>query len=419
MYGRRVVVTGLGIVCPIGNSVIEAWQNAKAGVSGVRQISLWDASALRCRIGGEVKDFHPEIIFGRREARRMDRSTQLGLYAAQQAMRDSKLSVDDNNRYDIGALIGTGIGGIKSTLTGHEAFLQRGQKGVSPLLVPMMLPDSPAGKVSIDFGLRGPSLCVVSACATGNNAIGEAAAMIARGAADAMVAGSCEAGVLDLSIAGFDNMGALSRRNDDPERASRPFDTDRDGFIVAEGAGMLVLEALEHAEERGATIYAEIAGYGATSDAYHVTAPMETGEGAAAAMHRALKTANMTVEDVDYLNAHGTSTPLNDIMETRAIKSVFGEQAYDIPISSTKSMTGHLLGAAGSVEAVFSIMAIQDNFVPPTINLDTPGEECDLDYVPHTGREHEVNVVMSNAFGFGGHNTVLMLKRYSANGHAS
>ncbi len=417
MYGRRVAVTGMGVICPIGNSVTETWQNTKRGVSGIRAISLFDASALRCQIGGEVQGFHPEIVFGRREARRMDRATQLALFAAQQAIADSQLDVTETNCYDIGTLIGTGIGGIKSTLLGHEGFLQRGQKGVSPLLVPMMLPDSAAGKVSIDYGLRGPSMCIVSACATGNNAIGEAAAIIARGAADAMVAGSCEAGVLDLSIAGFDNMGALSRRNDAPEKASRPFDTDRDGFIVAEGAGMLVLEALEHAEARGATIYAEVAAYSATSDAYHVTAPMATGEGAAAAMQRALKIAKMDTTDIDYLNAHGTSTPLNDVMETRAIKTVFGEGAYDVPISATKSMTGHLLGAAGSVEAILSIMAIQDNFVPPTINLDNPDVECDLDYVPHTGRDHHIDVVMSNAFGFSGHNTVLIFKRYTVNGH--
>ena len=417
MFGRRVVITGMGIVCPIGNSVDEAWQNAKAGVSGIDKITLFDASNLRVNIAGEVKNFDSNEIFGRRESRRLDRSAQLGLYATQQAMEDSKLVVTEENRYDVGSLIGTGIGGIKSLLDGMEAFLERGQKGVSPLIVPMMLPDSPSGKVSINFGLRGPSMAVVSACATGNNAIGEAAAMIARGAADVMVTGSTEAGVIDIAIAGFDNMGALSRRNDDPKHASRPFDSDRDGFIVAEGAATLVIEDLDHALARGAKIYAEIVSYACTSDAYHVTAPMENGEGAAVAMQKALKIADMTIDDIDYLNAHGTSTPLNDKMETAAIKTVFGERAYDIPISSTKSMTGHLLGAAGSVEAVFSVKSILDNFIAPTINLDNPAENCDLDYVPNVGREHNIDVVMSNSFGFGGHNTVLIFKRYSENGH--
>lgn len=416
MYGRRIVVTGMGIICPVGNSVEEAWHNTKAGISGIGPITLWDPSELRVKIGGEVKNFDPDATFGRRETRRMDRATQLALYASKQAIEDSGLVVTDDNRYDIGTLIGTGIGGINSTLIGMAGFIERGQKGVSPLLVPMMLPDSPTGKVSIDFGLRGPSFCVVSACATGNNAIGEAAAMIARGSADVMVAGSTEAGVLDLSIAGFDNMGALSRRNDDPTRASRPFDKDRDGFIVAEGAATIVLESLEHAQARGARIYAELVGYGNTSDAYHVTAPMETGEGAAVAIQKALKDAHMTPNEIDYLNAHGTSTPLNDAMETAAIKRVFGERAYDMPISSTKGVTGHLLGAAGSVEAIFSIMSILDNYAPPTMNYETPDPDCDLDYVPNTGRSHAINTVMSNSFGFGGHNTVLIFKRYQANG---
>ncbi len=416
MYGRRIVVTGMGIICPIGNTVQEAWNNAKNNISGIGPITLWDASELRVQIGGEVKNFDPDEVFGKRETRRMDRSTQLGLFASKQAIEDSGLVVTDENRYDIGTLIGTGIGGIKSTLIGMAGFIERGQKGVSPLLVPMMLPDSPTGKVSIDFGLRGPSMCVVSACATGNNAIGEAAAMIARGSAEVMIAGSTEAGVLDLSIAGFDNMGALSRRNDDPTRASRPFDKDRDGFIVAEGAATLVLESLEHAQARGAHIYAELVGYGNTSDAYHVTAPMESGEGAAVAIQKALKDAQLSASDIDYLNAHGTSTSLNDAMETAAIKKVFGERAYDMPISSTKGVTGHLLGAAGSVEAVFSIMSILDNFVPPTANYETVDPDCDLDYVPNVGRSHPVNTVMSNSFGFGGHNTVLIFKRYNANG---
>lgn len=416
MYGRRVAVTGMGITCPIGNTVEEAWHNAQNGISGIQYITLFDPEHIDVKIGGQVPDFDPDELWGRRTARRTDRVTQLAIIATEQAFADSGIVVTNENHYEIGALIGSGIGGIRSILNGMEAFNERGQKGVSPLLVPMMLPDSPSGRISIDYGLRGPNFSVSSACATGNNAIGEAAAMIARGAADVMLAGSTEAGLVDLSVASFDNMGAISRRNDEPERASRPFDKDRDGFVVAEGAAVLVLEELEYAKARGANILAEISGYATTSDAYHVTAPLENGEGAAVAMQRALKDANLTIQDIDYLNAHGTSTPLNDKMETVAIKSVFGERAYDIPVSSTKSVTGHLMGAAGSVEAVLCIKAILENYVPPTINLENPDPDCDLDYVPNVGRSHPINHVMSNSFGFGGHNAVLIFSRYSENG---
>lgn len=416
MQGRRVVVTGYGVICPIGNNADEIWVSAKNGKSGIGPITLWDPSEIRVKIGGEVKNFDPEAIFGRRDARRMDRVTQLAMFATQEAMTHSGLKVTDENRYDIGALIGSGIGGIRSVLDGMLSFVERGQKGVSPLVVPMMLPDSPTARVSIEYGFRGPTMAVVSACATGNNAIGEAAAMIARGAADAMIAGGTEAGMIDLALASFDNMGAISRRNDDPEGASRPFDKDRDGFVVAEGAAVLVLEAYEHAVARGATIYADIAGYGNTSDAYHVTAPLDTAEGAVVAIQRALRDAGMTIEDIDYLNAHGTSTPLNDKMESVAIKKAFGERAYDIPVSSTKSVTGHLLGAAGAVEAILSIQAMLNSYIPPTINFNEPDEGCDLDYVPNVGRAQEVNTVMSNSFGFGGHNTVLILKKHTENG---
>lgn len=416
MYGRRVVVTGMGIVCPIGNSVAEVWQSAREGKSGVGRITAWDPSNIGVQIGGEVKNFDPVQIFGHRHARRMDRITQFAMFASQQAMADGKLEVNLDNRYDIGVLIGSGIGGISSILEGMIGFIEKGQKGVSPLLVPMMLPDSPSGRISIEYGMRGPSLSVSSACATGNNAIGEAAAMIARGSAEVMLAGSTEAGLVDLAIASFDNMGAISRRNDDPEGASRPFDKDRDGFIVAEGAGTLVLEELEHAKARGAKIYAEVVGYANTSDAYHVTAPLENGEGAAIAMQRAIQTAGLTIGDIDYLNAHGTSTPLNDKMETVAVKTVFGERAYDLPMSSTKSITGHLMGAAGAIEAVISIMALNEGYLPPTINLDTPDPDCDLDYVPNVGRAKELNYVMSNSFGFGGHNTVLIFGKHRENG---
>ncbi len=418
MYGRRVVVTGMGIACPIGNNLEEVWQHASQGKSGIAPITLWDPSHIGVQFGGEVKNFDPNEVFGSRHARRMDRTTQLAMYATQQAMDDSGIEVTESNRYDFGALIGSGIGGIRTILNGMKAFMGRGQKGVSPLLVPMMLPDSPVGRISIEYGLRGPTLSVSSACATGNNAIGEGASMIARGSADIMLAGSTEAGLVDLAVASFDNMRAISRRNDDPQRASRPFDKNRDGFVVSEGSAILVLEEMEHAKARGATIYAEIVGYANTSDAFHVTAPLENGDGAAVAMQRALKGAGLQPADVDYLNAHGTSTPLNDRMETLAIKSTFGELAYDTPISSTKSMTGHLMGAAGSIEAVMSIQALQNNFIPPTINQETPDPECDLDYVPNEGRAKELNVVMSNSFGFGGHNTVLIFKKHKENGSA-
>ncbi len=413
MKGRRVVVTGMGIICPIGNSVEESWDSAKNGKSGITRITQWDASNLGVKIGGEIKNFDPVEYFGRREVRRMDRTTQLAMYASKQALESSGLVVTEDNRYDVGCIVGSGIGGIRSITEGVLGYVEKGQRGVSPLLVPIMLPDSPAGRVSIEWGLRGPNMAVSTACATGNNAIGEASAMIARGAANVMLAGSTEAGLVDLAVASFDNMGAISRRNDDPQTASRPFDKDRDGFVVAEGAAMLVLEELEFAQARGATILAELVGYAATADAYHVTAPLENGEGAVMAMKRALKDANLTIDDIDYLNAHGTSTPLNDASETRALKTVFGERAYDVTISSTKSVTGHLMGAAGAVEAVISVKALLENFVPPTINHFTPDPDCDLNYTPNVGKAHQIDYVMSNSFGFGGHNAVLIFGRYN------
>jgi 3-oxoacyl-[acyl-carrier-protein] synthase II len=415
---RRVVVTGMGIICPTGNNVEQAWANAAAGITGIRTIQRFDTSHLENHFGGEVKDFDPNEVLGRREARRTDRVTQLGLVAAQQAIEDSGLQITDENRYDIACVMGSGIGGIGTIFEGIKAFLERGAKAVSPLMVPMMLPDSPAAKVSMTYGLRGPNFAISTACATGNNCIGEATEMIRRGQVKVAVAGSAEAGLVDIAIASFNNMTAISRRNDAPEKASRPFDIDRDGFVVAEGAALLVLEDLEHAQARGAKIYAEILGYGHTSDAYHVTAPLETGEGAAEAILRALDDAGLTAEDIDYINAHGTSTPLNDKAETLAIKQALGEQAYEIPISSTKSVTGHLMGAAGSVEAVFSIMAICNGFIPPTVNLDNPDPECDLNYTPKVGVAHNIDVVMSNSFGFGGHNAVLIFGKYQQNGHS-
>jgi 3-oxoacyl-[acyl-carrier-protein] synthase II len=415
---RRVVVTGMGIICPTGNSVEEAWKNAAAGKTGIGTITRFDTSHLENHFGGEVKGFDPNEFLGRREARRTDRVTQLGLYAAKYAMEDAALEVTDENRYDIGVVMGSGIGGIGAIFESVKTFLEKGAKAVSPLMVPMMLPDSPSSRVSMTYGLRGPNFAISTACATGNNSIGEATEIIRRGDAKAILAGSSEAGLVDIAIASFNNMTAISRRNEAPEKASRPFDVDRDGFVVAEGAALLMLEDLEHAKARGAKIYAEILGYGHTSDAYHVTAPLETGEGAARAIQLALEDAGLTAEDIDYINAHGTSTPLNDKSETIAIKSALGEQAYEIPISSTKSVTGHLMGAAGAVEAVFSIMAIRDNFIPPTVNLDNPDPECDLNYTPKVGISRKVDVVMSNSFGFGGHNAVVIFGRYnSSNGH--
>jgi 3-oxoacyl-[acyl-carrier-protein] synthase II len=413
----RVVVTGMGIISPVGNTVEEAWQNAAAGKSGIGPITRFDVSDQEVKFGGEVKDFDPDAIFGRRESRRMDRVTQFGLYAAEQAIKDSGLVVTDSNRYDIACIVGTGIGGIGTLFESIKGYLDRGPKSVSPLMVPMTLTDAVSSRISMTFGLRGPNFSISTACATGNNCIGEAAEIIRRGQAKAAVAGSSEAALVNVALASFNNMTAISRRNDAPERASRPFDIDRDGFVVAEGAAMLILEDLDHALARGAKIYGEILGYGHTSDAYHVTAPLETGEGASEAIRRALRDAHLTPGDIDYINAHGTSTPLNDKSETLAIKSALGEHAYSIPISSTKSVTGHLMGSAGSVEAVFSLKAIEQNFIPPTINLEHQDPECDLNYTPNVGVSHPIDVVMSNSFGFGGHNTVLIFGRYTDNGH--
>jgi 3-oxoacyl-[acyl-carrier-protein] synthase II len=414
----RVVVTGMGIICPTGNSVEEAWRNAANGVTGIRVIERFDTTDLEQHFGGEVKNFDPEEFLGRREARRTDRVTQLALYAARFCMEDAGLDITEENRYDIGVVCGSGIGGIESIVESVRQFLNKGPKAVSPLLIPMMLPDAPSGKITMQYGMRGPNFAISTACATGNNCIGEATEIIRRGSAEAMLAGSAEAGLSAIAMASFNNMTAISRRNEAPAKASRPFDVNRDGFVVAEGGALLMLEELEHAKARGAKIYAEILGYGHTSDAYHVTAPLETGEGAAKAIQLALEDAELTAADIDYINAHGTSTPLNDKSETIAIKLALGETAYEIPISSTKSVTGHLMGAAGAVEAVFSIMAMHENFVPPTINLDNQDPECDLNYTPHVGVSRPIDVVMSNSFGFGGHNAVLIFGKYHENGHA-
>ena len=411
---RRVVVTGMGVLCPVGNDLPTAWANLIAGKSGVGPITHFDASAYRTTIAAEVKGFDAKEHFGPKEARRMDPFAQYAVVAAREAVRDAALNPDELRNHlgeRTAVIIGSGIGGMGTVTEQILTLFERGPAKVSPFLIPMILPETAASMVALEFGLRGPNMAVTSACATGANAIGEASEMIRRGAADLALCGGTEAGVIPISVAGFSAMRALSERNDEPERASRPFDRDRDGFVVGEGAGVLVLEELEHARARGARIYAELVGYGTNDDAYHITAPDENGAGAAACMRLALESAQMRPEDIDYINAHGTSTPLNDATETRAIKTVFGAHAYRLAVSSTKSMTGHLLGAAGAVEAAFSVMALREGIIPPTINLDFPDPACDLDYVPHQARRAHLRAVLSNSFGFGGHNVCLIFRR--------
>ncbi len=412
--GSRVVITGLGCVSPLGNNVQASWESAVAGRSGVGPITLFDASGHEARIAAEVKEFDAAALFGRKEARRMDRYTQFAAAVTQEALNDAGIAVNESNRDRIGVYIGTGIGGIGTLMAEAETYRTKGPRKVSPFLVPMMLPDAAGGQIAIMFGMRGPNLGMNSACASGSNTIGEAAEVIRRGAADVMIAGGAEAAIIPLAIAGFAVMGALSSRNDDPPRASRPFDKHRDGFVAGEGAGVLVLESEAHANARGAKIYGEVVGYGITNDAHHVSAPLENGAGAVECMKLALKQAGLGPKDVDYLNAHGTSTPLNDKSETAAVKTVFGEAAYDLAISSTKSMTGHLLGAAGGLEAMFAVKALCESVMPPTINYETPDPECDLDYVPNQARRKTLRRVMSNSFGFGGHNACLIFSHYEA-----
>ena len=409
---KRVVVTGLGCVSPVGNNVNDTWQALLAGKSGAAPITAFDASAHKTKFAAEVKGFDPVVLFGTRDARKMDRFSQFATAATLEAMEQAGLKVDESNRDRVGILIGTGIGGIITLLEQYEVLRERGPERVSPFLIPMMISDNAAGNIAIRIGARGPNMALATACASGTNALGEAAEMIRRGSADVMIAGGAEAAITSLSMAGMNVMTALSTRNDDPQTASRPFDKNRDGFLMGEGAGILILESLEYAQARGAKILCEFSGYGTTDDAHHISAPAENGAGAAISMSLALQNADLKPEDVSYINAHGTSTYLNDKSETAAIKTVFGEQAYKIPVSSTKSMTGHLLGASGAVEAVFSAMAIMNNILPPTINYETPDPVCDLDYVPNQPRKAEPNYVMSNSFGFGGHNATLILGRY-------
>ena len=408
---RRVVVTGIGCVCPLGNSVSESWEKLVKGVSGIGPITRFDATGISSRIAGEVKDFDGSRYFDKKELKRTDLFLQYAVAAAEEAIKDSGLDLDSINRDEVGVLIGSGIGGLQTIQQNCEILATKGPRRLSPFFIPMAIINMASAMVAMRYGFRGPQNAVVTACATGTNAIGDAFKIIQRGDAPVVIAGGAEAAICKLGVAGFAVMRALSTRNDEPEKASRPFDRDRDGFVIGEGAGVLVLEDYEHAKRRGAKIYAEIIGYGMSSDAFHITMPDETGEGAALAMLRALKDAGVSPEEVDYINAHGTSTPLNDKTETLAIKKVFGDHAYKLWISSNKSMIGHLLGAAGAVEAIFTVKSIQEGIVPPTINYENPDPECDLDYVPNQAREKKIEVALSNSFGFGGVNACLVFRK--------
>jgi 3-oxoacyl-[acyl-carrier-protein] synthase II len=411
---RRVVVTGLGAITPVGNDVATTWRSLIEGKSGTAPITKFDASKFPVRIAAEVKGFNPLDYMDRKEAKRADQYTQYAVAAARQAMTNANLVERNGMDPDrIGVIIGSGIGGLKSFEEQHDVYRERGVGKISPFFIPMFIADIAAGIVSMMFNAKGPNYATVSACATSAHAIGDAYRTIQYGDADVMITGGAEATVTPMAIGGFANMKALSERNDSPETASRPFDATRDGFVMGEGAGILILEELEHALKRGATIYAEIVGYGATGDAYHLTAPAPDGEGAQRAMKRALKDAGLEPKDIQYINAHGTSTPANDFNETRAIKAVFGEYAKTVNVSSTKSATGHMLGAAGAVEAVVSAMVVGTGIIPPTINYHNPQPELDLNYTPNTSVKRDVNAVLSNSFGFGGHNTTLAIKRYT------
>ncbi len=407
---RRVVITGLGSVTPLGNDVETFWSNLKNGVSGIRAIDAFDTSAYDCRIGGQVHNFDPKPFFKNpKDLRRTDRFTQLSMAAAKMAVEDSGIDVEKLDRRDrFGVIVSTGIGGLKTLQEQLTILLTKGPSRTSPFTIPMLISNMASGVISMEFDLHGPNLCIVTACATSNNAIGESWRIIKFGDADIFLAGGSEASIVEIGLAGFSAMKALSSRNDEPERASRPFDRDRDGFVMSEGAGVVVVEELEHAKARGAKIYCEITGYGLSADAYHMTAPPPDGEGAARAMQMAMEHARVSAEQVDYINAHATSTDIGDICETRAIKQVFGDYAHKVSISSTKSMTGHLLGGAGGVEMAACALAIRDGVIPPTINLENPGEECDLDYTPNIAREKKVRVALNNSFGFGGHNATLV-----------
>ena len=409
---KRVVITGLGCVTPVGTGKDDFWVNIKSGVSGVDKITRFDYTNYQTQIAGEVKDFTPEDYISKKELKKMDRFTQFAMVASKLAVADSELDLNNIDGNRMGTVIGTGIGGVETIEAQHKNLLEKGNRRVSPFFIPMMIGNMAAGQVAIEFGAKGPSTNICTACASGTNSVGDAFKIIQRGDADIMIAGGTEAAVAEFAVAGFCNMKAMSTNNDNPQKASRPFDKDRDGFVMGEGCGILILEELESAIKRNAKIYAEIVGYGMTSDAYHITTPAENGEGAARSMQMAINDAGIEPEKIDYINAHGTSTYYNDLYETMAIKSVFGENAKNISISSTKSMTGHLLGASGAIEAIVCTLAIKDNFVPPTINLENPGEGMDLDYTPNKGKERTINYALSNSLGFGGHNATIVLKKY-------
>ena len=413
MKDRRVVITGMGALTPLGLDVETTWAGVLAGKSGVSPIVLWDASQYSCRIAGQVLNFEPrKYFFNEKDARRADRYSQLAMASAKEAVQSSGFDPKQLNPERVGVLMGSGIGGLQALSAGDEVLLSKGPSRVSPFMIPMMIINMASGLISMEFGFQGPNFCVVSACATSNNCIGEAWRLIRDDEADIMLAGGSEASCVPLGVSGFAAMRALSTRNDDPQRASRPFDRDRDGFVLSDGAATVVLEELEHAKKRGATILAELTGYGLTADAYHMTSPPPGGAGAARAMQLTMKRAKVNPEEVGYINAHATSTLVGDIAETEAIKTVFGAHARKIPVSSTKSMTGHLLGAAGAAELIICVKAILNNVIPPTINLDNPDPACDLDYVPHKLREQKVDIAMSNSFGFGGHNATLLARRF-------
>jgi 3-oxoacyl-[acyl-carrier-protein] synthase II len=411
---RRVVITGMGALTPVGNDLETFWTSLKNGVSGIRTIESFDTSTYDCRIGGEVRGFNPKTVFNNaKDVRRTDRFAQLAMAAAKMAMADSGIAMANENPDRFGVLVSSGIGGLKTLEDQYTILLTKGPSRVSAFTIPMLISNMASGLISMEFGMRGPNMCIVTACATSNNAIGESWRMIKFGDADVFLAGGSEAAIIPIGLAGFSAMKALSTRNDDPQHASRPWDRDRDGFVIGEGAGVIVVEELERAKKRNAKIYCELVGYGLSADAHHMTAPPHDGRGAAKAMELALQHAGVSVDRVDYINAHATSTGLGDVAETRAIKSAFGEHAKSVSISSTKSMTGHLLGGAGAIEMAVCALAIRDGVIPPTINLDNPDEECDLDFTPHTAREKKVSVALNNSFGFGGHNATLVAKEFT------
>ncbi|MFZ0445370.1 MAG: beta-ketoacyl-ACP synthase II [Bacillus sp. (in: firmicutes)] len=410
---KRVVITGIGAVTPLGNDAWSTWENAKNGISGIGIAQQINLDKVDVKLAGEVKNFKPDDFMDRKEARRMGRFSQLAVAASKMAVEDAGIQMGENvNAERAGVWIGSGIGGLGEFEEQHKKFLEKGQRRVNPFTIPMFIPDMAAGRVSIELGAKGINNASVTACASGSNSIGDAFHALQNGYGDVMIAGGAEATITEMTIAGFSNMTALST-NPDPLTACRPFDKNRDGFIIGEGSGIVILEELEHAKARGAKIYGEIVGYGATGDAYHITSPAPEGEGAARAIKQALEDADIHPSEVDYINAHGTSTPLNDLYETKAIKEVFKEHAYQLAVSSTKSMTGHMLGAAGAVEAIFSILSIRDGLIPPTINYETPDEELDLDYVPNIAREKQVQVAVSNSLGFGGHNASLVFRKFT------